>query len=147
MSKQNLVKGWMEAFGQATPDSPSMPSQQVQYLRWKLIMEEGKELADANDLVGALDAVSDLLYVVYGAAVAFGFSWEQVDRAFAEVHRSNMSKLWTQEEIDTHCMDGHVADRAQNPDGDRIWLVRRDDGKVIKSPSYSPANLAPILAA
>jgi len=66
------------------------------------------------------DAIADLLYVVYGAALTFGIPTAEV---FAEVHRSNMTKL-----------------------GDDGLPIYRDDGKVLKGPHYSPPDLAPILA-
>lgn len=90
-------------------------------LRTDLIDEELGELEmafDARDLIAVYDAINDLLYVVIGTAIATGL---EIEPGWQEVHRSNMSKF----------IDGH----------------RRGDGKWIKGPSYSPANLAPIIEA
>jgi predicted HAD superfamily Cof-like phosphohydrolase len=88
-------------------------------LRYDLIDEELQELKQAQkreDIIWIADAIGDLLYVVYGCAVAYGIPAQQV---FDEVHRSNMSKF----------IDGH----------------RREDGKWIKGPSYSPPDLRKVL--
>ena len=95
----------------------------VKQIRCALIEEEAAEFraaVEAGDLVEVADAIADLLYVVYGAALTFGIP---ADEVFAEVHRSNMTKLGT--------------------DGLPIY---RDDGKVLKGPHYSPPQLLPILA-
>ena len=135
-AKQNLVARFMDSFGQEYPKEPTMPKPRVITLRYDLIKEEADELLFADTLVEYLDAICDLLYVVYGAANAAGLNAVLVEAAFLEVHRSNMSKLWTQAEKDAY------------KDGDLEWTPRFDmwigkrDGKVIKSPSYSPADLA-----
>jgi predicted HAD superfamily Cof-like phosphohydrolase len=76
---------------------------------------------EENDIVAVADAIADLLYVTYGAALTFGIPIREV---FAEVHRSNMTKL----------------DAEGNP-------VYRGDGKVMKGPSFSEPDLMPLLAA
>ena len=140
-AKQDLVRQFMAAFLQATPASPSAV---IDYehadFRWRLVFEEATETEKAVDHIALLDGIADLLYVVYGWAISIGFTTKQVDAAFAEVHRSNMSKLWTAEEIESLPPDC----RATRVD-DQRFVVKRSDGKVIKSPSYSPANLRPIL--
>jgi predicted HAD superfamily Cof-like phosphohydrolase len=108
----------------------------TQNLRYRLIDEEAQELAAATNPKEYLDAVGDLLYVVYGAALAAGFSPHQVDAAFCEIHRSNMSKCWSDDEIDSI-----PADSRSTRVGDNRHIVRRSDGKIVKSPSYSPARL------
>lgn len=131
---QQLVKHWMVQAGQDCPDSPEIPSVQTCILRTELIAEEWQELQDAfgikmnnmsgdwettangPDVVGIADAIGDLLYVVLGTAVACGI---QIEDIFSEIHRSNMTKF-----IDGHC---------------------RQDGKWMKGPSYTPAQLEPIL--
>jgi predicted HAD superfamily Cof-like phosphohydrolase len=113
-----------------------MPDPVTQNLRYRLIDEEAQELAEATDKTEYLDAIGDLLYVVYGAALAAGFSPHQVDAAFTEIHRSNMSKVWTDDEI--HSIP---ADCRSHRVGDNRHIVRRTDGKIVKSPSYSPARL------
>lgn len=126
----------MECMGQDTPKSQRMPSAQTQYLRYELQNEESREIADANDLTKLLDGVVDLLYVTYGTAVAAGFNPETIDLAFEEVHRSNMSKLWNEDEllnIPAGCSaKRHISGR---------YVVTNSNGKVIKSPSYQPAQL------
>lgn len=93
-------------------------------LRCALIEEEAAEFrasVEADDIVEVADAIADLLYVIYGAALTFGIPVREV---FTEVHRSNMTKL--------------------DDDGRPIY---RADGKVMKGPNFSPPNLRPILDA
>lgn len=107
--------------GQECPDKPTIVSAEVMKLRLDLIDEERGELLLAMlkwNTVESYDAILDLLYVVIGTAVAMGLDLEP---GWNEVHRSNMSKF----------IDGH----------------KRADGKWIKGPSYSPADLAPIVEA
>jgi predicted HAD superfamily Cof-like phosphohydrolase len=131
-----LVREFMRTYQQCIPERPFMPDPVTQNLRYRLIDEEAQELAEATDKTEYLDAVGDLLYVVYGAALAAGFSPHQVDAAFTEIHRSNMSKVWTDDEI--HSIP---ADCRSTRVGDNRHIVRRTDGKIVKSPSYSPARL------
>lgn len=131
-----LVREFMRTFQQYVPSTPVMPDPVTQNLRYRLIDEEAQELNEATDKVQYLDAVADLLYVVYGAALAAGFSPHQVDAAFCDIHRSNMSKCWSDDEIDSI-----PADCRSTRVGDNRHIVRRSDGKIVKSPSYSPARL------
>jgi predicted HAD superfamily Cof-like phosphohydrolase len=131
-----LVREFMRTYQQCIPERPFMPDPVTQNLRYRLIDEEAQELAEATDKTEYLDAIGDLLYVVYGAALAAGFSPHQVDAAFTEIHRSNMSKVWTDDEI--HSIP---ADCRSMRVGDNRHIVRRTDGKIVKSPSYSPARL------
>lgn len=122
MPKSNfdMVEDFMNAFGQDVEKKPQWTG--VAELRYELIreeLEEMREALDGRDLVGVADALSDLLYVVYGAGHAFGLD---LDATFNEVHRSNMSKL--------------------GADGRPIY---RDDGKVLKGPDYSPPDLKKVL--
>lgn len=113
---------FMRAFGQEVYNHPSIRDKETQELRYELIREEVQELReglDKDDLVEVADALTDILYVVYGAGHAFGLD---LDACFNEVHRSNMSKL--------------------NEDGS---VKKRADGKVLKGPNYSPPNLVPII--
>lgn len=117
-----LVGDFMEAMGQEVCFVPAFPEDQVQVLRLDLIAEEFEELKDAmkaEDFIGVADALTDLLYVVYGTGHAFGID---LDSCFAEVHASNMSKL--------------------GADGRPIY---REDGKVLKGPNYFPPNLTFVL--
>lgn len=106
--------------GQETPEKPIVPSLDVQDLRIDLHEEEAiHELEQAffdDDRVKIADSIADSLVVILGTAVACGIDIEPV---FQEVMRSNMSKF----------IDGY----------------RREDGKWMKGPSYSPANIAPII--
>jgi len=113
---------FMHSFGQTVKTKPELPNEEVQKLRYELINEELAELLDGmknKDIVEIADALTDLLYVVYGAGHAYGID---LDRCFNEVHRSNMSKL--------------------GEDGKPIY---REDGKVLKSKLYSPPDLETIL--
>lgn len=117
--EQQQVKDFMVAAEQDCPSKPSVASDDIQRLRIDLIEEELNELMGAfveNNEVKIADAIGDLLYVVIGTAVSCGIDMEPI---FQEIHRSNMSKF----------IDGH----------------KREDGKWIKGPSYSLANLKPIL--
>ncbi len=117
-----LVGDFMEAFGQDVLDEPTWPDFETRMLRLDLIEEEYNELETAiheKDMVGVADALTDLLYVIYGAGHAFGLD---LDVCFNEVHRSNMSKL--------------------GEDGRPIY---REDGKVLKGPDYFEPNLAELI--
>ena len=118
MSNFDDVKEFMEIYGQEVKKEPGFPSDKIIKLRYNLIKEELNELETAiNDknLIEVADALSDLLYVTYGAGHAFGIN---LDKCFAEVQRSNMSKLGN--------------------DGKPIY---NEYGKVMKGPSYSKPNL------
>ena len=118
MTNFGMVSEFMNAFGQEVKTKTEMPDKETQVLRYALIAEELNEFVDAmkqEDLVEVADALADLLYVVYGAGHAFGID---LDKCFAEVQRSNMSKL--------------------GEDGKPMY---RDDGKVMKGPNFSEAQL------
>lgn len=117
-----LVGDFMEAFGQIVEPEPIIPDDMIVDLRVDLIAEEFLELREAvanENIVEIADALTDLLYVVYGAGHAFGID---LDECFLEVHASNMSKL--------------------DDDGQPIY---REDGKVLKSDNYFKPNLASVL--
>jgi predicted HAD superfamily Cof-like phosphohydrolase len=146
--EQQSVREFHQVFGATINEKPSVPSEQDQILRVDLITEERDELAEATyhynppNLVGVADALGDLLYVVYGAGVTYGIDLEPV---FKEIHRSNMTKLWTEAEISSPAFHGNDYTCELVRAGVRCWLVKRADGKVIKSPSYSPADIAGVL--
>jgi len=124
VSNFELVGDFMEAFGQQVELEPTWPDFNTRELRLELIQEELDELSDAvadRDMVQIADALTDLLYVVYGAGHAFGID---LDECFQEVHSSNMSKL--------------------GPNGKPI---HREDGKVMKGPGYFEPDLESILGA
>ena len=117
-----LAGDFMNAFGQEVLTEPTLPSHELAKLRLELIREEVEELTvatNAMDMIEIADALTDILYVVYGAGHAFGID---LDECYAEVHRSNMSKL--------------------GEDGKPIY---REDGKVLKGPNYFHPNLKDIL--
>tara|TARA_B100000131_G_scaffold317317_1_gene359096 strand:+ start:114 stop:500 length:387 start_codon:yes stop_codon:yes gene_type:complete len=117
-----LVGDFMEAFGQDVNIDPTLRDKYTRDLRVDLIAEELEELELAmanNDIVEVADALTDLLYVVYGAGHAFGID---LDECFGEVHESNMSKL--------------------GEDGRPLY---REDGKVLKGPHYAPPDLKRII--
>ena len=121
--EQSDLRDFHKAFGLTCGDRPKVPSPKDIRLRINLINEEAKEFEEASregDIVGVADALADLLYVVYGAAVTYGID---MDPVFREVHRSNMTKIW--------------------PDG--TVHRRESDGKIIKPPTYSPAKLEAIV--
>lgn len=122
-SNFELVREFHRAFDCPTALRPGWPSVARQNLRLDLIAEELKELRVAlneRDMRAVADALGDLLYVVYGTGHEFGI---QLDAVFAEVHRSNMSKMGA---------DGKP--------------IRRGDGKILKGPAFSPPDLVPVLA-
>lgn len=118
-----MVEQFHRTFRSWIGEKPAFPPRVVVQLRQDLIREEFLEFERANikgDLVAAADALADLAYVVYGAAVSYGID---LDRVIAEVHRSNMTKL--------------------DQFGDPIF---RSDGKVMKGPDYQPPDIESILA-
>ena len=122
MSNFEDVKTFMKVFKQEVKERPEFPDNEVIGLRVALIQEELDELCvavDENDIVGIADALADILYVTYGAAASFGID---LDACFAEVHRSNMSKL--------------------NAEGKPVYRV---DGKILKSNLYTPPDLKKVL--
>ena len=122
MNNFEKVAQFMTTFRQEVKTSPSFPDQDTIKLRRELIDEELKELDVAiadNDPVEVADALTDLLYVIYGMGHSFGLD---LQKCFDEVHRSNMSKL--------------------DEDGKPIY---REDGKILKGPSYTPPNLKDII--
>lgn len=119
---QQQVEDFHRKFSLATGVNPGVPDDNVLALRRELIKEEANEFIKAafdRDLPAMVDGIADLLYVVFGAAVSLGVDIEQY---FDEVHRSNMSKVWE---------DGTIH--------------RRDDGKILKPPTYSPADIIGLL--
>lgn len=118
----NKVNVFMDAFGQEVKRSPEFPDLDTVALRYELIREELQELFVAmaeKDMVEVADALTDILYVTYGAGHAFGID---LDACFREVQRSNMSKL--------------------GEDGKPIY---REDGKILKGPDYSEPDLKKVL--
>ena len=118
MSNFNKVKTFMETFGQEVKNKPSFSSDKINSLRYDLIKEELEELKMAienKDLLEVADALTDILYVTYGAGHAFGID---LDKCFEEVQNSNMSKL--------------------GEDGKPIY---NESGKVMKGSKYFKPDL------
>ena len=118
MSNFNKVKTFMETFGQEIKIKPSFGTDKINNLRYDLIKEELEELKEAmenKDLLEVADALTDILYVTYGAGHAFGID---LDKCFEEVQNSNMSKL--------------------GEDGKPIY---NESGKVMKGPKYFKPDL------
>ena len=118
MSNFEDVKTFMETYGQEVKKTASFPDDKIIQLRIDLIKEEVSELEQAmkeKDLKEVADALTDILYVTYGAGCAYGID---LDKCFKEVQRANMSKL--------------------GEDGKPIY---NEKGKVMKGPNYSEPNL------
>jgi len=118
MSNFNKVKTFMETFGQEVKIKPSFSTDKINSLRYDLIKEELEELKvamESKDLLEVADALTDILYVTYGAGHAFGID---LDKCFEEVQNSNMSKL-----------------------GEDDKPIYNTSGKVMKGPKYFKPDL------
>ncbi len=119
MSNFSKVGVFMKTFGQEVKDKPSFSTDKINKLRLELIKEELNELTEAmnnKDLLEVADALTDILYVTYGAGHAFGIN---LDKCFEEVQNSNMSKL--------------------DENGKPIY---NEHGKVMKGPNYFKPDLS-----
>ena len=118
-SNFEMVGDFMEKFGQEVKTKPEFPDNETIALRLELIQEELEELREAvgnADIVEVADALTDILYVTYGAGHAFGID---LDKCFEEVQNSNMSKL--------------------DENGKPIY---NESGKVMKGPNYFKPDLS-----
>ena len=123
MSNFSQVGVFMKTFGQEVKDKPSFSTDKINKLRIDLIKEELNELTEAmknKDLLEVADALTDILYVTYGAGHAFGID---LDKCFEEVQNSNMSKL--------------------DDNGKPIY---NESGKVMKGPNYFKPDLTKFVA-
>jgi len=123
MTNFESVKKFMQTFGQEVRTNASFPEDKIINLRIDLIKEELSELKEAiekKDMKEVADALTDILYVTYGAGHAFGIN---LDKCFEEVQNSNMSKL--------------------GPDGKPIY---NEQGKVMKGPDYFKPDLNKFVA-
>ena len=123
MTNFERVKKFMETFGQEIREKAGFPNEKITSLRYDLIKKELDELKEAmenKDIKEVADALTDILYVTYGAGHAFGVD---LDKCFEEVQNSNMSKL--------------------DPDGKPIY---NDKGKVMKGPNYFKPDLTKFVA-
>ena len=119
MSNFESVKKFMETFGQEVKEKAEFPNDKITKLRYDLIKEELGELREAlekKDIKEVADALTDILYVTYGAGHAFGIN---LDKCFEEVQNSNMSKL--------------------DANGKPIY---NESGKVMKGPNYFKPDLS-----
>ena len=119
MTNFNKVGTFMKTFGQEVKTKPSFSTEKINKLRLNLIKEELDELTEAmknKDLLEVADALTDILYVTYGAGHAFGIN---LDKCFEEVQNSNMSKL--------------------DENGKPIY---NEHGKVMKGPNYFKPDLS-----
>ena len=122
MSNFEDVKTFMKTFGQTIRTKPQFPDEKTIQLRFDLIQEELNELKEAinnNDIIEVADALTDILYVTYGAGHSFGVD---LDSCFNEVQNSNMSKL-----------------------GDNGKPIYNESGKVMKGPNYFKPNIKKII--
>jgi predicted HAD superfamily Cof-like phosphohydrolase len=118
MTNFGKVRYFMKTFGQEIKNKPGLSTKKINKLRVSLINEELEEFKKAiknNDLKEVADALTDILYVTYGAGHAFGIN---LDKCFDEVQQSNMSKL-----------------------GDDGKPIYNDKGKVMKGPNYFKPDL------
>jgi len=118
MTNFEKVREFMKTFGQEIKEKAGFPNEKITSLRYELIKEELEELKEAinsKDIKEVADALTDILYVAYGAGHAFGID---LDKCFEEVQNSNMSKIGN--------------------DGKPIY---NDKGKVMKGPNYFKPNL------
>ena len=123
MSNFNKVGTFMKTFGQEVKTKPSFSSDKINKLRIDLIKEEIDELQEAmdnSDLLEVADALTDILYVTYGAGHAFGID---LDKCFDEVQNSNMSKL-----------------------GENGEPIYNESGKVMKGPNYFKPDLSKFIS-
>ena len=122
MTNFEKVGLFMTTFGQEVKNKPNLSSEKINNLRISLINEELEEFKEAiknNDLKEAIDALTDILYVTYGAGHAFGVN---LDKCFDEVQKSNMSKL-----------------------GENGKPIYNEVGKVMKGPNYFKPDLSKFL--
>ena len=123
MSNFESVKKFMQTFGQQIKEKAEFPDEKITKLRYELIEEELQELKEAidkKDIKEVADALTDILYVTYGAGHAFGIN---LDKCFQEVQNSNMSKL----------------DQNGKP-------IYNEKGKVMKGPNYFEPDLTKFVA-
>ena len=123
MSNFESVRKFMETFGQEIKEKAEFPNKKISSVRYELIKEELDELKEAmdnNDIKEVADALTDILYVTYGAGHAFGIN---LDSCFEEVQNSNMSKL-----------------------GKDNKPIYNESGKVMKGPNYFKPNLKKFLS-
>jgi len=122
LDKHESVKQFHKIYNCYTQENPGLPNEEIRDLRRRLLKEEYEEYLEGeetDDLVEIADALADMLYIMYGTALAYGIP---LDEIFDEVHRSNLSKL--------------------GADGKPIV---REDGKILKGPDFFKPDIAKIM--
>lgn len=149
MTNFEKVRSWMSIAQQATPEVPRLVDGATLSLRQRLMREEMLgpeelfESMDAEDLEGIADGLADLLYVVYGTAVSYGID---IDKIFDAIHENNLTKF-------DRCPKYHSFEGTCMPHGSVCVIcnghgfvpILREDGKVMKNPTWQPPNLKPLL--
>lgn len=211
---QKLVLEFHQTFEATIATEPTLPSSKDEDLRINLINEESFEFRrDGHEVVGAVDALGDLVYVAFGAAITYGFYFDsfltedvkvpiagtpqipaerqrlvaliaqraaafevaareknldavkialnnllhmayrasvaygvRLDSIVAEIHRSNMTKLWSKDDVDQMTNEEKETLEVIKNVGDKFLVTRKSDKKVAKPRSYSPASLQPLVA-
>lgn len=151
MSNFNMVQEFHEVFGHPNRHEPNknyINDDKLNNLRIALIEEEFTELKDAlktRNYVEVADALSDILYVVYGAGAVYGID---LDKTFKLVHESNMTKVCVSEEEAKLTVEEYKkSDKYPNvgyklSDNKKYWIVYNlDNGKILKSINYKPVDL------
>lgn len=119
-----MVGEFHQVFDQKDATKPTLVPKNLGKLRYSLLLEENNEYLEAvekDDLVGIADALGDQLYIIFGTVLKHGLQ-DKIEEVFKEIQRSNMSKLGT--------------------DGKPIY---REDGKILKGPSYTKPDIASII--
>ncbi len=171
---QEQVAEFHKAFGVPVNQTPQLINRERAMLRAKLIFEEAQETLSAMaiwlgtvtgnenqivplytseepNIIEIADGLADLLYVTFGACLEFGIDIQAV---FDCVHESNMSKMWNEAEIHEHIYHVFLPPLEQYKDctvervdvnSFKCFVIKRKDGKILKSPSYKPADIKSVL--
>lgn len=122
MTQYDMVHEFHRVYDCCISNKPELPNREERALRIRLLQEEYNEYIQGeknNDIVEIADALADMLYIINGTCVSYGIP---IDKIFAEVHASNMSKL-----------------------DENGQVVRREDGKVLKGPNYFKPKIKEII--
>lgn len=148
MTPQEMVTEFHRVFRHPIGERPEWPQKGRVPLRVDLIQEEVDELLEAcegRDIVGVADALADLIYVTYGMALEFGIN---LDEVIAEVHRSNLTKLFTLHEAAEAVLPegGYFLSVPAPGDRKAAMVGYRADGKVLKGPRFEEPRIYDALA-
>lgn len=146
MTNSDKVKEFMLTSGQTIPEHPTIPDKKTTQLRVGLIQEELDELQEAldnNDLVEVADAIADILYVTYGAGLAFGMN---IDEFVKEVHRSNMTKSTTDRQLAEQSIEQKYKDVGEIEEINGRFVIRhKDTRKILKPLCYEEPDLLTVV--